>query len=78
MAGFRDRGEAASERRSSARSWACWPAWSVLARNTLNFACQPDENLGPPDRLATADTRLDAMLEAIKWVRRRWMIFLQH
>jgi hypothetical protein len=41
----------------------------ALARNTLNFACQPDDNLGPPDRLATAETRLDAMLEAIKWVR---------
>jgi hypothetical protein len=41
----------------------------ALARNTLNFACQPDDNLGPPDRLATADVRLDAMLEAIKWVR---------
>lgn len=42
---------------------------NALARNTLNFDCQPDENLEPPDRLATADTRLDAMLEAIKWVR---------
>ena len=41
----------------------------ALARNTLNLACQPDENLGAPDRLATADTRLDAMLDAIKWVR---------
>jgi hypothetical protein len=41
---------------------------SVLAKNTLNFACQPDENLTPPDRLATADTRLDAMLDAIKLV----------
>jgi hypothetical protein len=41
----------------------------ALARNTLNFDCQPDENLNPPDRLATADTRLDAMLAAIKWVR---------
>jgi hypothetical protein len=42
---------------------------SVLARNTLNFDCQPDENLTPPDRLATADTRLDAMLDAIKQIR---------
>ena len=42
---------------------------SVFAKNTLNFACQPDENLTPPDRLATADTRLDAMLDAIKQVR---------
>jgi hypothetical protein len=42
---------------------------NALARNTLNFDCQPDENLSPPDRLAVADTRLDAMLEAIKWVR---------
>ena len=40
-----------------------------LARNTLNFDCQPDDNLTPSDRLATADVRLDAMLEAIKWVR---------
>ncbi len=42
---------------------------STLARNTLNFDCQPDENLDPPDRLATADTRLDAMLDAIKLLR---------
>ena len=42
---------------------------SVLANNTLNFDCQPDENLTPPDRLATADTRLDAMLDAIKQVK---------
>lgn len=42
---------------------------SVLASNTLNFDCQPDENLTAPDRLATADMRLDAMLDAIKWVR---------
>jgi hypothetical protein len=41
---------------------------SVLASNTLNFDCQPDENLGPPDRLATAETRIDAMLDAIKQV----------
>ena len=41
----------------------------ALARNTLNFDCQPDDNLTPPDRLATADVRLDAMLDAIKWVR---------
>jgi len=42
---------------------------SALARNTLNFNCQPDENLEPPDRLATADTRLHAMLDAIKLLR---------
>jgi hypothetical protein len=42
---------------------------SALARNTLNFNCEPDENLDPPDRLATADTRLDAMLDAIKLLR---------
>ncbi len=42
---------------------------NAYARNTLNFACQPDDNLTAPDRLATADTRLDAMLDAIKWVR---------
>jgi LTXXQ motif family protein len=41
---------------------------SVLAKNTLNFDCQPDEDLTPPDRLATVDTRLDAMLDAIKQV----------
>jgi len=41
---------------------------SGLAQNTLNFDCQPDESLAPPDRLATADTRLDAMLDAIKQV----------
>jgi hypothetical protein len=42
---------------------------SALAENTLNFACQPEEGLAPPDRLATADTRLDAMLDAIAQVR---------
>jgi hypothetical protein len=41
---------------------------NALARNTLNFDCQPEDNLTPPDRLATADTRLDAMLDAIKLV----------
>jgi hypothetical protein len=41
---------------------------SVLASNTLNFDCQPDENQNPPDRLATAETRIDAMLDAIKQV----------
>jgi hypothetical protein len=41
---------------------------SALAKNTLNFACQPDDNLTPPDRLATADTRLDAMLDAIRQI----------
>jgi len=40
-----------------------------FARNTLNFDCQPDDNLSPQDRLATADTRLDAMLDAIKLVK---------
>jgi LTXXQ motif family protein len=38
---------------------------NALAMNTLNFACQPDENLNPPDRLSTAETRIDAMLDAI-------------
>lgn len=42
---------------------------TAFAKNTLNFACQPDDNLAPPDRLATADTRLDAMLDAIKQVQ---------
>jgi hypothetical protein len=42
---------------------------AAFARNTVNFDCQPDEKLSPPDRLATADTRLDAMLDAIKQVR---------
>jgi hypothetical protein len=41
---------------------------SGLASNTVNFDCQPDENLSPPDRLATAETRIDAMLDAIKQV----------
>jgi hypothetical protein len=41
---------------------------AALARNTLNFACQPEDRLTPPDRLATADARLDAMLDAIKQV----------
>jgi hypothetical protein len=41
---------------------------SVLASNTVNFDCQPDENLDPPDRLATAETRIDAMLDAIRQV----------
>lgn len=41
----------------------------AYANNTLNFDCQPDEGLAPPDRLATADTRLDAMLDALKLVR---------
>ena len=41
---------------------------TAFARNTLNFDCQPDDNLTPPDRLATADTRLDAMLDAIKQI----------
>ncbi len=41
---------------------------SVHAGNTLNFDCQPEENLTPPDRLATAETRIDAMLDAIRQV----------
>jgi hypothetical protein len=41
---------------------------NALARNTLNFDCQPDNDLTPPDRLATAETRIDAMLDAIKQV----------
>ena len=41
---------------------------SALAQNTLNFDCQPDESMSAPDRLATADTRIDAMLDAIKQV----------
>jgi hypothetical protein len=41
---------------------------AALARNTVNFDCQPEDDLTPPDRLATADTRLDAMLDAIKQV----------
>jgi len=42
---------------------------SERANNILNFDCRPDEDLTPPDRLATADVRLDAMLDAIKLVR---------
>jgi len=42
---------------------------AAFARNTLNFDCQPDPDLGPPDRLAVADTRLDAMLDAIGQVQ---------
>jgi hypothetical protein len=42
---------------------------SAKANDILNFDCQPDENLMPPDRLATADVRLDAMLDAVKLVR---------
>jgi LTXXQ motif family protein len=41
---------------------------SALAQNTLNFDCQPDESVSAPDRLATADTRIDAMLDAINQV----------
>jgi hypothetical protein len=40
-----------------------------FARNTLNFDCQPDDKLNPQDRLATADSRLDAMLDAIKLIK---------
>ena len=35
----------------------------------LNNACQPDDALTPPARLAAAAKRLDAMLEAVKQVR---------
>jgi hypothetical protein len=42
---------------------------SEKANDILNFDCQPDEDLMPPDRLATADVRLDAMLDAVKLVR---------
>ncbi len=42
---------------------------TALARNTLNFDCQPEDDLNAPDRLATADTRLDAMLDAIALIR---------
>ena len=42
---------------------------AAFARNTVNFDCQPDDKLNPPDRLATAETRLDAMLDAIKQVQ---------
>jgi LTXXQ motif family protein len=41
---------------------------SGLASNTMNLDCQPDENLDPPDRLATAETRIEAMLDAVKQV----------
>jgi hypothetical protein len=41
---------------------------SMLASNTVNFDCQPGETLNPPDRLATAETRIDSMLDAIKQV----------
>ena len=40
-----------------------------FAIDTLNLNCQPDETLTPPARLATADARLDVMLNAIKLVR---------
>ncbi|HLZ02707.1 MAG TPA: Spy/CpxP family protein refolding chaperone [Bradyrhizobium sp.] len=40
-----------------------------FATDTLNLNCQPDETLSPPARLATADARLDVMLNAIKLVR---------
>jgi LTXXQ motif family protein len=52
------------------RSAAEWLSrMSAKARNILNFDCEPDESLAAPDRLATVDTRLDAMMEAIKLVR---------
>jgi hypothetical protein len=41
----------------------------AFARNTVNFACQPEDGLSAPDRLTTAETRLDAMLDAIKQVQ---------
>ena len=67
MAGRRDRGKAAPER-DAARATGRASRMTAFARNTLNFACQPDDKLTPPDRLATAETRLDAMLDAIKQV----------
>ena len=42
---------------------------SAKARDILSYDCQPDEGILPPDRLASVDTRLDAMLDAIKLVR---------
>src|SRR6516164_4279290 len=42
---------------------------SAKARDILSYDCQPDEGILPPDRLASVDTRLDALLDAIKLVR---------
>jgi hypothetical protein len=42
---------------------------SARAIDVLKDGCRPEDALTPPDRLAAADTRLDAMLEAIKLVR---------
>ena len=42
---------------------------SARANDVLKDGCKPVDALTPPDRLAAADTRLDAMLEAIKLVR---------
>ena len=42
---------------------------STNAADTLKAACQPDDAVTPPARLAAADKRLDAMLRAVKLVR---------
>jgi hypothetical protein len=42
---------------------------SARADDLLKDGCRPEDALTPPDRLAAVDTRLDAMLEAIKLVR---------
>jgi hypothetical protein len=42
---------------------------SERAGDVLKGGCKPQDALSPADRLAAADTRLDAMLEAIKLVR---------
>jgi len=42
---------------------------SARANEVLKDGCKPEDALTPPDRLAAADTRLDAMLEAIKLIR---------
>ena len=42
---------------------------SARANDVLKDGCKPEDALTPPDRLAAADTRLDAMLEAIKLIR---------
>jgi hypothetical protein len=42
---------------------------SARANDVLKDGCRPEDAQSPPDRLAAADTRLDAMLQAIKLVR---------
>ena len=42
---------------------------SAKADRILKNDCRPDNGLSPPDRLAAADIRLDAMLQALKLVR---------